>query len=105
MIELPRKPGPQLWEDVVLPLFDQPEPEKPRERSKKQDDDERRVRYQRYKGARTPCRDCTDGMQDGTARGVTNSIWVRSEGADRRYLCSRHKAERENTELLRNGQG
>jgi hypothetical protein len=102
---LPQKPGPQLWEDVVLPIFDQPEPDQPRERSKKQDDDERRVRYQRYKGARTPCRDCTDARQDGGIAGVTNSTWVRSEGEDRRYLCSRHKVERENEELLRGNVG
>lgn len=105
MIGLPRKTTPQEWEDVVLPLFDQPEPVKARERSKKQDDDERRVRYQRYKGARTPCKDCTDAMHGGNGKGITNAIYVRTEGDDKRYLCSRCKAERENAELLRNDAG
>lgn len=99
---LPKKPGPQLWEDVVLPIFEQPEEVKPRERSKKQDDDDLKISYRRQsrtsKGV--PCQDCAEGNHAGAGHGIVNASYVRHQGGTQRYLCYRHKSEWQNREML-----
>lgn len=99
---LPKKNTPQEWTDVVLPLFEQPEEVKPRERSKKQDDDDRKIAYRRQsrtsKGV--PCQDCAEGNQAGSGHGIVNASYIRHQGGQQRALCYRHKAEWQNREML-----
>lgn len=99
---LPKKTTPQEWEDIVLPIFEQPEEVKPRERSKKQQDDDTKIAYRRQgrtsKGV--PCQDCSENNQGGGGQGITNASYVRTEGTTQRFLCYRHKAERHNRDLL-----
>lgn len=94
---LPEKKTPQEWTDVVLPLFDQPV-EVIKERSKKQQDDDRKVTYRPYRSVRTACQDCLEfGSMGG---GILNATYVRVHGDEKRYLCSRHRAQRSDNDQL-----
>jgi len=99
---LPKKNTPQEWEDIVLPIFEQPEESKPRERSKKQQDDDTKISYRRQsrtsKGV--PCQDCAEENQAGGGAGITNASYVRIEGTTQRLLCYRHKSDWHNRDLL-----
>lgn len=98
---LPPKPGPQEWDDVVLPLFEQPDVPPPRERSGKQKDDDAKLVYRRYGStARTSCQDCVEGGTATGRHGILNATYVRIHGDDKRYLCTQHRAERGNNEQL-----
>jgi hypothetical protein len=105
MVSLPKKTTPQEWTDVVLPLFEQPEPEKPKPRSKKQDDDAKQVKWRRRpKGARqVPCHDCSTEQQKGQREGIGTASYIRIEGSAERYLCFQHRAEYGFAEDLQRG--
>lgn len=92
---LPKKTTPQEWTDVVLPLFEQPEPVKPKERSKKQDADAKAVKWRRRpKNARqVPCHDCSEEHPKGLREGIGTASYIRIEGTEERYLCFHHRAE------------
>lgn len=97
---LPKKTTPQLWTDVVLPIFDQPEEKKPRERSKAQQQKDADIRYARY---RSPVKaSCTDCVADHirTQSPIRQAAYIRTHGADTSYLCFPHYAEKRNEELL-----
>lgn len=86
------KDAPQEWEDIVLPLFDQPGTTTPRVRSRKeQDDAANKIIYSRYKGPAIPCRDCVLDRDNRT--GISTASWLRRHGPDERVLCYHHKAE------------
>lgn len=93
MSALPEKNTPQEWEDVVLPLFDQPEAKVPRARSRKeQDDDANKISYRRFKGAPRACADCFDECQAGTRFTFGTAAFIRIEGQAERPLCFEHRA-------------
>ena len=51
---LPKKTKPQEWTDVPLPGLEEAPVKQVREKSKKdEDDDAHRIKYRRYKGARS----------------------------------------------------
>lgn len=96
---LPKKPGPQLWTDV--PLFGDEDPAPVvRQRSKKQDDDDTKVKYRRRpKTARqTPCHDCIADTGHRLRNGVGVASYIRTEGVEELHLCFMHKADREHKE-------
>lgn len=105
MVLLPKKTTPQEWTDEVLPIFEQPEPEKPRERSKKQDDDAKQVKWRRRpKGARqVACQDCVVEHTKGMREGIGQASYIRIEGIEEKYLCFHHKAEYTHREDLQRG--
>lgn len=96
---LPKKPGPQLWEDVPLFGAETPAPAT-RQRSKKDDDDDTKVKYRRRpKTARqTPCQDCIIDMAARLRNGIGTASYIRIEGREELLLCFAHKAEREHQE-------
>jgi hypothetical protein len=96
---LPKKPGSQLWTDVPLFGAEDPAPVV-RQRSKKQDDDDTKVRYRRRpKTARqTACQECVAERAKGQRPGLGTASYIRIEGAVELYLCFAHKAEYEHRE-------
>lgn len=104
MSSLPKKPGPQLWVDVPLPLpglEEGPPPKAVRVKSGAQKQKEAGVRYVRYRSPkRIPCTHCIAQRQaDGTS-GINNAVYVRTHGPDTSYLCFSHNAEQRNNEML-----
>lgn len=99
MTLLPKKSTPQAWIDVPLFGAEDPAPVA-RQRSKKQDDDDTKVKYRRRpKTARqTSCQDCVAGHAAGLRAGVGIAAYVRMEGKTELYLCFLHKAEYEHRE-------
>jgi len=91
---LPKKSTPQEWTDVALPGLEPPAPAPARERSKKQDDDARKVQWRRRpKGARqVPCHDCAVAPR-GERVGIGMASYIRIEGGTEKYLCMHHRAE------------
>lgn len=92
---LPKKPGPQLWEDVVLPIFDQPEPVAPKQQSKKQEDDAKQVKWRRRPrtARQVPCEVCVKEHPQGLREGVGTASYIRSEGTTEQWVCYHHHAE------------
>lgn len=105
IVPLPKKTSPQEWTDVVLPLFDQPEPVEPKARSKKQDDDATKVKWSRRpkNAKRVPCEDCSVEHPKGLRMGIGMASYIRSEGGVEKYLCFTHRAEYGFREDLRSG--
>lgn len=102
---LPKKPGPQEWEDIPLPLFEQPpEPEKPeltKWEKQKAREKERQIVYRKYNSTRkVTCHDCADLLAQGKTKGVFNATYVRIQGSKKRFLCFQHHNEWRNNELL-----
>lgn len=96
---LPKKTTPQEWTDV--PLFGAEDPPKvARQRSKKQDDDDTKVKYRRRPktSRQTSCQDCVAEHSKGQRSGVGVASYVRIEGAVELFLCFQHKAEHEHAE-------
>jgi hypothetical protein len=89
---LPRKTKPQEWTDVPLPGFDELVPTPTREKSKKdEDDDAHKIKYRRYRGARSiVCHDCA---YEG-AEVVLSATFIRIYQGMERYLCSGHATHR-----------
>ena len=96
---LPKKSTPQEWTDVPLFGTEDPAPVV-RQRSKKQDDDDTKVRYRRRpKTARqTACQDCVVEHTKGQRAGIGVASYVRMEGTTELHLCFHHKAEYEHRE-------
>lgn len=96
---LPKKTTPQEWTDVPLFGAEDPAPVA-RQRSKKQDDDDTKVKYRRRpKTARqTACQDCVVEHPKGLRMGIGIASYVRIEGTTELYLCFHHKAEYEHRE-------
>lgn len=103
MKPLPKKSTPQEWVDEVLPIFDQPEPEAPKVRSKKQDADALTVKWRRRPktAMRIPCQDCTEERAKAQRDGINMASYIRIEGTAERYLCLHHRAEHGFVEDLR----
>lgn len=94
------------YENVVLPVFDQPEPELPRERSKKeQDDDVNKIQYQRYKPQkRAQCEECVLEHIAGERKGINDASYIRTHGTGKLYLCFQHATAHRDRDQL-NGDG
>jgi hypothetical protein len=90
------------FEDTVLPLFEQPDlPVEPERTKKQQDDDENKLQYRRYRGAkRVLCEPCTSAQQAGEQPGINDASYVRQHGREEQWLCFRHKQEREHRDKL-----
>jgi hypothetical protein len=88
---LPKKGVPQEWQDQPIPGLEMFEEAKPREKSKKDEDDaEHKISYRRYRGARSiACHDCA--YEGGAVRSAT---YVRTYQGLERYLCSSHAQHR-----------
>lgn len=82
------------WQDTPLPGMESlmPQVKQVKERSKKDDDDaENRIKYRRYRGARSiACHDCAfEG-----ASVVQPATHIRIYQGFERYLCSAHATHR-----------
>jgi hypothetical protein len=102
---LPKKKGPQLWEDVALPGLEEPAKPAPPPltawEKKKLKEKEAQIVYRRHNSTRkTTCHDCAELFAAGKARGVFNATYVRIQGSRKRYLCFQHHNEWRNNELL-----
>jgi hypothetical protein len=95
---LPKKGTPQEWEDVALPGLEQLPMKQVREKSKKdEDDDANKIRYRRYRGARSiVCHDCAyeSSVEMYAALGPRSATHIRIHHGMERYLCSAHAAHR-----------
>jgi hypothetical protein len=81
------------WQDLPLPgLEDLQALKQVKEKSKKdEDDDAHRIRYRRYRGARSiACHDC--GYERATV--VRSATHIRIYQGFERYLCSAHATHR-----------
>lgn len=100
---LPKKRGPQLWEDVPLPIpgLEDAPVKQVRQRSKKdEDDDANKLSYRTYKGTSRQCDDCRDEVNREERFTFGRAIVLRIKGGDQRYLCYEHKALRMEAEAL-----
>jgi len=88
---LPKKTKPQEWTDIPLPGLEEVPTKHVREKSKKdEDDDEHKIRYRRYRGARSiVCHDCA--YEGGAVRSAT---YIRIYQGFERYLCTAHATHR-----------
>jgi hypothetical protein len=88
------KRGQQEWQDEPLPGMEGliPVAKQVKEKSKKdEDDDAHKIKYRRYRGARTiVCHDCA---YEG-AVAVQPSTFIRIYQGFERYLCSAHATHR-----------
>ena len=84
----------QEWQDTPLPGLEdlQPLVKQVKEKSKKDEDDaEHRIKYRRYRGARSiACHDC--GYERATV--VRPATHIRIYQGFERYLCSGHATHR-----------
>lgn len=89
---LPKKTKPPEWTDVPLPGLEEVPTKHVRERSKKDDDDaEHRIKYRRYRGARSiVCHDC--GFEGAAT--IQPATFIRIYQGMERYLCSSHATHR-----------
>jgi hypothetical protein len=87
----PRKKGPQLWTDVALPGMETLEV-KSRELSRKEEDDaEHKIKYRKYRGARSiVCHDCA---YEGAST-IQAATYIRIYQGFERYLCNAHATHR-----------
>lgn len=98
-MRLPKKPGPQEWTDVVLPIFDQPEEKQERTLSRKEEEDNRtKLAYRPYKGASRMCEDCFVQVERKERDTFGRAAFIRIEGLAQRYICYEHKALRTEAE-------
>lgn len=88
---LPKKNAPQEWLDIPLPGLEEAPVKQVKGKSKKdEDDDEHKIKYRRYRGARSiVCHDCA--YEGGAVRSATH---IRIYQGFERYLCSAHAAHR-----------
>lgn len=104
---LPRKTTPQEWEDIALPgLEDLPHKEK-RQRSKKDEDDEQKVAWRRYRGARDIlCHECIEERGAGLLLGAPQrGAYIRFQGKTERYFCFKHHTQERDREQLEKPRG
>ena len=92
MAILPRKGTPQEWQDQPLPGLEDLPTKHVREKSKKDEDDaEHKIKYRRYRGARSiACHDCA---YEG-AKQVQPATFIRIYQGFERYLCAAHATHR-----------
>lgn len=82
---------PQEWQDTPLPGMENLPTKQVKERSKKDDDDEQRIKYRPYRGARTiVCHDCA---YEG-AKVIQSATHIRIYQGFERYLCNAHATHR-----------
>ena len=97
---MPRKTQPG-WEDIVLPIFAQPEPEPLRNQTRKEVEDNAKISWRRYKSARRIlCDHCTDAHHKGETPSIMDASWMRVIGNVTVYLCYRHTAEARHRDQL-----
>ncbi len=92
MALLPRKSTKQEWTDVPLPGFEGLPTKQVKAKSKKDEDDaEHKIKYRRYRGARSIiCHDC--GYEGAAV--VHPATYIRIYQGFERYLCNSHAAHR-----------
>ena len=92
MALLPKRSTPQEWQDQALPGLEDVPTKHAKEKSKKdEDDDEHKIRYRRYRGARSiVCHDCA---YEG-AKTIQSATHIRIYQGFERYLCSAHATHR-----------
>ena len=94
MALLPKKPAKQEWQDAALPGLEDilPVAKQVRESSKKdEDDDAHKIKYRRYRGARSiVCHDC--GFEGAAV--VQPATFIRIYQGFERYLCASHATHR-----------
>jgi hypothetical protein len=80
------------WQDMPLPGMDMLPAKATKEKSKKdEDDDAHRIRYRRYRGARSiVCHDC--GYEGASV--VQPATFIRIYQGFERYLCATHATHR-----------
>lgn len=84
----------QKFEDVVLPIFEQPEPPVALERSKKQEDDDKKIKYKRINAARRPhCDVCVNEQRRGERPDIRVCSYERIYGGISKFLCFYHAVE------------
>jgi hypothetical protein len=105
MALLPKKTTPQEWEDIVLPIFEQPEEVPVRQQSKKQQADAKAVQWRRRPrtARQAPCEDCVEEKAKGLREGIEPASYIRNEGRSERWVCHRHHADRVHNEELGKG--
>jgi hypothetical protein len=99
---LPKKPAPE-WQDTPLPGLEEVPTKHVREKSKKdEDDDAHKIKYRRYRGARSiVCHDCA---YEGSAV-VASATHIRIYQGLERYLCSAHATHRRDITDQKRGNG
>lgn len=81
-------------DDTVLPIFEQPAPAVPVQRSKKQEAEAKQVRYTRHAASpRSNCTVCLHELQQDRRTGVNVASYVRHAPDGDRFLCFLHKQE------------
>lgn len=95
MALLPKKKTPQEWTDIVLPIFEQPEEPAPKQRSKKQEDDAKQVKWRRRPrtARQVPCEPCVEEQPQGLRQGIGTASYIRTEGDSEVWVCYHHHAE------------
>ena len=86
--------------DVPLPGLEPRAPQKP-PRTKRQEEQERRVHWRKvHKTVTVWCYQGTYMREQGGENGILDSSWVRSEGGRDEFLCRRHATERRHRDQL-----
>lgn len=88
-----------------MPLFGEPDEPAPKraESAKDRDDAANKVYWRRYKVAGIVCWEWINGQPPGVRCGP--ATWLRLQGQDQRALCSRHKQEYMDADILNTPRG
>lgn len=90
------------FEDTVFPIFEQPEPEPVRVKSRKeQDDAANKIVYRRYRPTRrVQCDPCVSAVVIKEQTGINDASYVRTQGSSEQYLCFLHTQEAKHRDQL-----
>lgn len=84
----------QKFEDIVLPIFDQPEAPVVVERSKKQQDDDGKIKYKRIASVKRPhCDVCVNEQRSGKRPDIRQCSYERLHKGVSTFLCYYHTVE------------